>query len=56
MRSQEGFLTQQFGWHATTPAVGDYDGDGKVDVAVEGPGDTFYVLESYGGKVKTLSP
>ena len=37
--------TVQFGWSALVPVPGDYDGDGRTDIAVRDPkSSTWYIV------------
>ena len=46
-RSTQGFTYQQFGQAGDVPQPGDYDGDGKGDLAVFRTGN-WYILNSSG--------
>jgi hypothetical protein len=45
----------QFGWSAAVPVPGDYDGDGRTDLAVLDPKQfIWYILLSSTGQLRTI--
>ena len=47
--------TAQFGWSALVPLLGDFDGDGRTDIAaLDHMSSTWYILESSTGRLRTL--
>ena len=50
MQSTAGFRTEEFGYHGTTPVVGDYDGDGIDDFGCYDPDLLrWYIMQSTDG-------
>lgn len=44
-----------FGLSDDKPVPGDYDGDGKADIAVFRAGEGYYILRSWNNSLQTLS-